>query len=81
MNKTKLKIIIALMSFSVLGLAAIQTYWIIRMYKAEEIRFSNYVNESLIAVTEKLEKREVAKLFLEKTDSSNKTSFSWKEKK
>ncbi len=77
MNKTKLKIIIVFMSFAVIGLVAIQVYWILRMYNSEKLRFSNYVNESLIAVSEKLEKREIAKIFLDKTNSAPPKIFAW----
>ncbi len=80
MNKTRLNIIIALMSVAVLGLIVIQAVWIIRMYNAEEQRFSNYVNESLISLTRTLQKREVAKIFLDKINPDSTQIFLWNEK-
>lgn len=80
MNKTRLNIIIALMGVAVIGLIVIQSVWIIRMYNAEEQRFSNYVNESLISLTRTLQKREVAKIFLDKINPDSTQIFLWNEK-
>jgi two-component system phosphate regulon sensor histidine kinase PhoR len=80
MNKTRLNIIIALMGVAVIGLIVIQAVWIIRMYNAEEQRFSNYVNESLISLTRTLQKREVAKIFLDKVSPDSTQIFVWNEK-
>ena len=47
MKEPKLKIIIALMTLSVLALVAIQYYWIATLLKTEEARFDKNVNEAL----------------------------------
>lgn len=62
----KLKIIIGLMTFAVLGLVAVQVYWLINLMKVESEKFDHTVMNSMAYVTNKLEKEEAAKTVLKK---------------
>lgn len=66
MKKHKLKIIVAVMSVSVISLIALQIYWISNLIKIEEERFERTVNNSLINITTKLEKNEAANAVVKK---------------
>jgi two-component system phosphate regulon sensor histidine kinase PhoR len=61
MKEPKLKIIVLLMTASVIALIAIQYYWISTLVKTEEVRFDNNVNEALrtfVAYVDKNEAKE-----------------------
>jgi len=60
MKEQKLKIIIALMTVSVIGLIAVQFYWMANIIKVEEERFRRTVFRSLRKVSEEIEKKEAA---------------------
>ena len=66
MKERKLKIIIALMTVSVIGLIAVQFYWIANIIKVEEDRFNNTVFRSIRNVAEGLEKKEAATIVVKK---------------
>lgn len=73
MSTQKIRWIIGLMSFALLGLIYFQFYWIDSVLKANEERFKNDVREVLRIVTLKLEKQEV----LDATFDNLKTTFQW----
>ena len=60
-----MKIVIALMSVAVIGLIAIQIFWIINMFSIEEERFEKTVSDALGDVVKKIERKETADLVLE----------------
>jgi len=66
MKERKLKIIIALMSLALLGLIAVQYYWISNAIKLEEKLFDYKVNDSMIKAVKKISKDESAKYFVHK---------------
>ncbi len=73
MSIQKIRWIIGLMSFALLGLIYFQFYWIDSVLKANEERFKSDVREALRVVTLKLEKQEV----LDVTFDNLKTTFQW----
>lgn len=73
MSIQKIRWIIGLMSFALLGLICFQFYWIDSVLKANEARFKSDVREALSIVTLKLEKQEV----LDVTFDNLKTTFQW----
>lgn len=73
MSIQKIRWIIGLMSFALLGLICFQFYWIDSVLKANEERFKSDVREALSIVTLKLEKQEV----LDVTFDNLKTTFQW----
>jgi len=66
MKERKLKIIVALMTASVIGLIAVQFYWIANIIKVEEDRFRRTVFHSIRKVSEELEKKEAATTVVKK---------------
>ena len=66
MKEQKLKIIIALMTVSVIGLIAVQFYWMANIIKVEEDRFRRTVFRSLRKVSEEIEKKEAASTVVKK---------------
>ncbi|WP_460543441.1 sensor histidine kinase [Echinicola sediminis] len=72
MSKTKMKIIILLMSLACLGLVAFQYYWVANAIKINQERFEQNVYQSLAASITKLEKGETSDIILNAmaTDSS-----------
>ncbi|MEK6552584.1 MAG: HAMP domain-containing sensor histidine kinase [Bacteroidota bacterium] len=66
MKEQKLKIIIALMTVSVIGLIAVQFYWMANIIKVEEDRFRRTVFRSLRKVSEEIEKKEAATTVVKK---------------
>lgn len=77
MSIQKIRWIIGLMSFALLGLIYFQFYWIDSVLKANEERFKSDVREALRVVTLKLEKQEV----LDVTFDNLKTTFQWQRSK
>ncbi len=69
MKEQKLKIIIALMTVSVIGLIAVQFYWMANIIKVEEDRFRRTVFRSLRKVSEELEKKEAATTVVKKVSN------------
>ena len=66
MKERKIKIIVAVMTLSVVCLIALQIYWINSMIKIEEERFERTVNIALLNTAAKLEKREAASAVIKK---------------
>ena len=66
MKERKIKIVITLMSIAVLGLIAIQIFWISHALSIEKMRFETNVNEALTRVVGKADKIETASVVLEK---------------
>ena len=66
MKERKIKIIVGLMSISVIGLIALQIYWMNNLIKIEEERFERSVNIALINTADKLEKLEATNAVLNK---------------
>ena len=66
MKERRIKIIIGLMAFAVIGLIGIQVFWLTNLIKVEEERFNCSVNNAMLATTAKLEKNEAAQLLVNK---------------
>ena len=66
MKEKKLKIIIILMTLSVIGLFSVQFYWLNNVIKVEESRFRRTVYRSLRKVSEDIEKKEAATTIVKK---------------
>jgi len=64
MSKTKMKIVIILMSVASLGLVAFQYYWVNNALKINQERFEQNVYQSLAATVDKLEKSEARDMFI-----------------
>ena len=71
MNQKNLKIIIALMSLSVLGLIAIQFYWISIALQLEEEKFNQNVGSALSEVVRLLDKSETARVLVKEISSNS----------
>jgi two-component system phosphate regulon sensor histidine kinase PhoR len=69
MKERKLKIIITLMTVSVIGLIAVQFYWMANIIKVEEDRFRRTVFRSIRKVSEELEKKEAATTVVKKVSN------------
>jgi two-component system phosphate regulon sensor histidine kinase PhoR len=59
MNKRLFVLLVVLMSLSLVGIIAVQLYWIKRSVEDKEEQFSNSVTEVLSNVAEKIEEREM----------------------
>ena len=89
MKETKIKIIIVTMTIAVIGLIAVQIFWINHAVNIEKIRFESNVNEALRKVVQKADKLETAsvvietivpaknKLFVIKDDSTETRALTW----
>jgi two-component system phosphate regulon sensor histidine kinase PhoR len=71
MKQKHLKIIIALMSISVLGLIAIQFYWISIALQLEEEKFNKNVGSALSEVVKLLDKSETARVLVKEISSNS----------
>lgn len=66
MKERRIKIIIGLMAFAVIGLIGVQVFWLTNLIKVEEERFNRSVSDALIATAAKLEQNEAAKALVNK---------------
>ena len=64
MKEKQIKFIVALMTLTVIGLIAVQLYWISNLIQVERDRFRRNVFHSLIRVVDQIEKEEAAKTLL-----------------
>lgn len=71
MKERRIKIIVSLVTLSVIGLVAIQIFWLINVIKIEEERFDRKVNDALRGVAEKIDRDEAAQGVLRKIEHSN----------
>ncbi len=69
MKERKLQIIIGAMTLTVIGLIAVQIYWITNAFNIEEQKFRRNVSDALTIVTNKLEKEEAADVVVQKIKS------------
>ncbi len=72
MKERRLKIIVASMAAAVIGLIALQIYWISNLVRVEEERFQRTVNDALFGTSEKLEKNEMASNLITKMSNGKK---------
>lgn len=66
MRKHKIKIIVTVMTIAVVGLIAMQVYWIVNVIKVEEERFERKVNDALLLVADKIDRDEAAQVITRK---------------
>jgi two-component system, OmpR family, phosphate regulon sensor histidine kinase PhoR len=66
MKETRIKTIIGLMTFAVIGLISVQIYWLTSLIKVEKEKFDRIVINSLVKVANKLEKDEAVKTVFNK---------------
>lgn len=64
MKGINLKIIIGLITFAVIGLIAVQFYWISNAFNIERDKFKRQVNEALVRVAELIDKNETADILI-----------------
>lgn len=64
MKERRIKIIIGLMAFAVIGLIGVQVFWLTNLIKVEEERFNRSVSNAMIAAASKLERGEAAKMLV-----------------
>lgn len=74
MKKHRIKIIVVTMALSVIGLIAIQIFWIRNVIKVEEERFERKVNDALLSVAEKIDKNEATESVIRKIELSSKSA-------
>jgi len=67
MKEKRINIIVSLMAFAVIGLIAVQVYWLVTLVKVEEERFNRIVNNALFSAVTYFEKNEAAKTVLKKS--------------
>ncbi|MBI1938031.1 MAG: HAMP domain-containing histidine kinase [Ignavibacteriales bacterium] len=72
MKEFKIKIIIAVMTASVIGLIALQINWITNAMEVEEERFERKVNDALLSAAQKIDKLEAAETVIKKISDRNK---------
>ena len=72
MKGQKIKIIVAIMTLSVIGLIAMQIYWITDVIKVEEERFERKANDALLRVAQKIDKKETVRSVLRNIDPDKK---------
>jgi two-component system, OmpR family, phosphate regulon sensor histidine kinase PhoR len=80
MKERKIKIIVALMSLAVIGLIAVQMYWISNLIQVERERFHRNAFRSLLRVVDQIEKEETAKTVLANILKKSETNTSAKNK-
>lgn len=78
MKELRIKILIILMTFAVLGLIAVQVYWSIKTIATEEIRFDAKVNEAMINIVSKIDKEKTVEILIKKV-SGDKDKVVWVE--
>lgn len=72
MKELKIKIIIAVMTASVIGLIALQINWITSAIKIEEERFERKASDALLSAAQKIDKIETAERVIKKISDKNK---------
>lgn len=72
MKELKIKIIIAVMTASVIGLIALQINWITSAMNVEEERFERIVNDALLSAAQKIDRVEAAEKVIKKISDKNK---------
>lgn len=58
MNKLKFKILVILMSLSLIGIVLLQLYWVKTSYENNDIQFQHHINRLLFNVSEKIKDQE-----------------------
>jgi len=66
MKEKRIKIILGLMAFAVIGLIGVQIFWLTNLIKVEEERFNRSVNNAMLAAAAKIERNEAAKMLVDK---------------
>ncbi len=75
MKKDRIKLVVGLMTIAVVGLIAIQFYWIIQMATIENVRFERNVSDALTKVVDKLEGQEAVEIVLETLNEDTHNKF------
>jgi two-component system phosphate regulon sensor histidine kinase PhoR len=60
MKEKRLKIIVSAMAIALIGLIAVQLYWVVNVIKIEEARFESNVSDAINFVVDKIDKSEIA---------------------
>jgi two-component system phosphate regulon sensor histidine kinase PhoR len=81
MKKKSILLIIGLMSFALLGVLAVQWYFIRQSYQLKSQLFDQSVNESLNNVVQKLEKQDAFNFLLNKAIDTQKVNRQLQEKR
>lgn len=78
MKERRIKIIVSIVTLSVIGLIAIQVFWLINVIRIEEERFDRKVNDALRGVAEKIDRDEAAQGVMRKIEHSNRQPDNFK---
>jgi len=71
MKHNKIKILISVMTFALIGLITLQIYWSVKTIEMEEVRFDATINNVLANVVLRLEKDRTANVLIEKIIGEN----------
>ncbi|MBU1677510.1 MAG: hypothetical protein KKD86_01435 [Bacteroidetes bacterium] len=75
MKERKLKTTVVFMAIAVVGLIAVQIYWIMNAFSIEEIKFKSSANEALLSVVNKIDKNETASVIIKKISKGKEDVF------
>lgn len=79
MKEKRIKIILGLMAFAVIGLIGVQVFWLTSLIKVEEERFNRSVNNAMLSAAAKFERSEAAQILIKNVwvaaDSKKATSI------
>ncbi|MBU0561617.1 MAG: hypothetical protein KKG93_18845 [Bacteroidetes bacterium] len=75
MKERKLKTTVVFMAIAVVGLIAVQIYWIMNAISIEEIKFKSSANEALLSVVNKIDKNETASVIIKKISKGKEDVF------
>lgn len=73
MKENKIKILIVVMAFAVVGLISLQIFWSVKTISTEEIRFDATINDVLTNAVTSLEKNRTASILLKKVSEGENT--------
>ena len=76
MKENKIKILIIVMAFAVLGLISLQIFWSVKTINTEEIRFDATINNALTNAVFSIEKNRTANILLNKVNKGT-NSIIW----
>ncbi|MBL1213514.1 MAG: HAMP domain-containing histidine kinase [Ignavibacteriae bacterium] len=77
MKERRLKIIIAIMTFALIGLITIQLYWVANLVKLEEARFGSAVSDAISLVINRIDKQETANVVIRSAVKDNDVPLIW----
>jgi two-component system phosphate regulon sensor histidine kinase PhoR len=77
MKEKRLKIIIALMAFALVGSIAVQLLWVVNLIELEEARFESDVVDAMNIVVDKIDKLETADVLIKQVSKGSNKPIAW----